>query len=63
MAKFKFTITRDITESVSVTFEGDTIEEAQEKALENPPQKGWAIDDNTPQDPYLPDEDDYEEID
>lgn len=62
MPKYSFTLTRDTTESVSVTIEADTAEEAFQKALENPPVEGWEPDDNTPQDPYLPDPDDVEEI-
>lgn len=62
MKKFQFTLTRDTTESVTVTIEADTIEEAQEKALENPPETGWEQDDNDPQDPYLPDSEDWEEV-
>ena len=62
MPKFEFTLTRDTTESVRVTVEADSIEEAQEEALANPPATGWEQDDNTPQDPYLPDPEDWEEV-
>ena len=62
MPKFRFTLTRDLTQSVSVEVEGDDIEQAQQAALTNPPQSGWEIDDNPPQDAYLPDPDDFEEI-
>tara|TARA_Y100000815_G_scaffold145270_1_gene131537 strand:+ start:1525 stop:1716 length:192 start_codon:yes stop_codon:yes gene_type:complete len=62
MPKFKFTMTRDTTESVSVTVEAPSIEEAHEEALANPPQAGWEQDENYPQRPYLPDEDDWEVV-
>jgi len=61
MPKFEFTLTRDTTESVSVTVEADTIEEAQSEALGNPPETGWTQDDNSPADAYLPDPDDWKE--
>jgi len=62
MPRFKFTLTRDTTESVSVTIEADTIEAAQDQALANPPKTGWEPDDNDPGDAYLPDPDDWEEV-
>jgi len=60
MPKFEFTLTRDVTESVTVEIEADTIEEAQARALEHPPVGGWSLDDNE-HDAYLPDPDDYHE--
>ena len=62
MPKFGFTLTRDTTESVRVAVEAETIEEAQAQALSNPPATGWETDDNTPQDPYLPDPEDWEDL-
>ncbi|MDB2578770.1 hypothetical protein N9Y00_06995 [Tateyamaria sp.] len=62
MPKFEFTLTRDVTESANVVIEADTIEEAQAKALENPPPGGWAVDDNDTDGAYLPDPDDFLEV-
>jgi hypothetical protein len=62
MPKYAFTLTRDVTESVRVEINAKSIEDAHEQALMNPPKAGWEMDDNTPQDPYLPDKEDYEEI-
>jgi hypothetical protein len=62
MTKFKFTITRDVTESVVVEAEADTIEDAMEQATMVPPTEGWEIDDNPPGVSYLPDPSDFEEI-
>jgi hypothetical protein len=58
--KFRFTLTRDVTESTTVTIDANSIEEAHAKALENPPTEGWAVDDNPPNDAYLPDPSDFE---
>jgi len=60
MPKFSFTLTRDLTESVRVQIEADSLDEAHEAALLDPPKSGWETDDNPPQRPYLPDPDDFE---
>ena len=62
MPEFRFTLTRDTTESTTVTIEADTIEEAQAEALAHPPETGWTQDDNLPDDPYLPDPSDWERV-
>lgn len=59
MKNFTFTLTREATESVRVIRTAPTIEEAHLLALTNPPFSGWRVDDNVPQDPYIPDPDDY----
>lgn len=60
--KWKVQLTRDITESVGVTVEAATKEEANEKALVLAGRygldiEGWATDDQISGDVYLPDPD------
>lgn len=62
MTLYKFTITRDVTESVTVTVSADSIEDAHARAIANPPVTGWTLDDNDGGDAYIPDPDDYEEL-
>jgi len=69
MPSFKFTITRDTSESAQVVVTADTIEQAQETALTREFESTcerlclFATDDGAVSDTYLPDETDYEEID
>ena len=65
---FRFTITREATESAKVEVRAETIEEAYEVALSrefwsNPKNAKFTLDEgNYPPMPYLPDEDDFEMI-
>jgi hypothetical protein len=63
MPHFTFTVTRETTESVTVTVEADSIKEAHRKALATQYGiRGWAYDEgNHPREAYIPDEDDYKE--
>lgn len=59
--KYRFTLTRDTTESCMVVIESDSIEEAREKVLDDPRgHEGWQSDDYWGK-PYLPN-DDFEEV-
>ncbi len=59
MPKYTFTVTRDITESTTVTVEADSISEAHAEALVMDID-GWEVDDNPGGNPYIPDPSDYE---
>jgi hypothetical protein len=64
MPRFTFTVTRDITESATVTIEAASIKEAHDKALKNHTAiTGWENDEGNNPEPYIPDEDDYKEED
>lgn len=69
MPKFQFTISREVTESALVTVTAPTLQAAQAIALapefvENPSNATFIVDDgNDPNEHYLPDPDDFEEID
>lgn len=63
MARFTFTVTRDVTESCSVTVEANSIEEAHDRIRIEDTEAAatctdWELDDNSNQ-LYIPDEDDY----
>lgn len=65
MPIYRFTITRDVTESAVVTVEADDVETAQDMALSDPEisnNADWAIDDVCGGTPYLPDPGDYTEV-
>jgi len=63
MPRFKFTITRDITESAVVVIEAASIEEAHDKAIEDHTAiTGWENDEGNNPEPYIPDPDDFEEV-
>lgn len=68
MPEFEFTITANVTTSARVRVEAETIEQAQEIALQsnfyNDPEKAkFEVDEGNPLDNvYLPDKDDYVEV-
>lgn len=56
MPKFELILTRDVTESVTVTITAENEGEAAVKAIEHPPELGWELDDgNLNDDPYVTD--------
>lgn len=64
MPRFTFTITRDITESTTVTVEAPSIEAAHDYAVRNHTTfTGWQNDEGNNPEAYIPDEDDYKEED
>lgn len=63
MPKFRFTITRDTTESAVVTIDAPSIEEAHDIALDRQREWVYTVDEGNDTDAYIPDEDDFEEID
>lgn len=65
MARFKFTVTRNITESAIVEVIASTIEDAHKEGLRKANAcevEGWQTDDFVNGDAYIPDTDDYEII-
>lgn len=62
MPKYTFTVTRDITESTTVTVEADSIDEAHAEALVmDLDGQDWELDDCcSGGDPYIPDPSDYD---
>ena len=63
MHKFTFKVCRERTESTDMTIEANSIEEAQEKALQLAPDITDWQDDGADCEPYVPDESDYTEED
>lgn len=75
MSKFRFRVCRDRTESLMVTVQAETIQEAHAIACEAPDDFGdkvggwdgtetsWELDDSSTSQPYIPDEHDFEIID
>lgn len=66
MSKFRFRITRNVTESCMVVVEANNLFNAFDAAINNPDpfmEDYWVQDDNAPNKPYIPDEEDYEIID
>ncbi len=69
MPVFEFDVTVPATMTARVSVEADTIEEAQEKALQpsfyrDPAKARFELDEgNTLRDAYLPDESDFEVVD
>jgi hypothetical protein len=59
MREFTVIVTRNVTESTTVTVDADNEEVASEKALgmvlDFPNQFGWEVDDNDPEEPYITD--------
>ena len=61
--KYRFILTRDITESAVVVVEGDNEDAAADKALEKvfAGDCTWEVDDNTPGAPYFTDTEELKE--
>ena len=62
MARFKFTVTRNITESATIEVDAPTIEEAHQEGLRKANAfevEGWETDDTISGDAYLPDPSDF----
>ena len=63
MPRFKFFVTRNITESATVEVDAPTIEDAHEEGLRKANAfevEGWETDDNVNGDAYIPDPDSFE---
>mgnify|MGYP003424032035 CR=1 FL=1 len=62
MKKFRFILTRDITESAEVVVEAETEEDAGDKAEEMAfmGDLEWSVDDNSPKRPYITDTEELE---
>lgn len=75
MSKFRFRVCRDLTESVMVTVQAETIQEAHAMACADPntfadkcagwdgTETSWEPDDSSTSQPYIPDESDFQIID
>lgn len=64
MPRYKFRLTRALTESTDVIIEANSLDEAHEKALEDPyGHEGWETDDCSTDKPYLPDASEAELLD
>ena len=62
MPLFKFTVTRNITESATIEVDAPTIEEAHQEGLRKTNAfevEGWETDDSVNGDAYIPDPSDY----
>jgi hypothetical protein len=63
MTMYRIRVTRDVTESVDLIVEADSPNDAKVQALiDADSADGWELDDCDGSDPYLPDPDDWEEI-